>query len=128
MILVIGGTFQGKKEYVKQTFRIADSDMIDGATCDLDAVYSAVCVSHFHEWVKRKLDHELDLQAVVERFKMENPDVIIISNELGYGLVPIEKFDRLYRETTGRICTRLAEEAKEVHRVICGIGQVIKHD
>lgn len=57
----------------------------------------------------------------------ENPNVIIVTNELGYGIVPMERFDREYREKCGRICCELAKEANEVHRVVCGIGEVIKH-
>jgi adenosyl cobinamide kinase/adenosyl cobinamide phosphate guanylyltransferase len=55
-----------------------------------------------------------------------NPDVVLVSNELGYGVVPIDAFDRKYREGTGRLCCLLAKEATEVHRVVCGLGQVIK--
>lgn len=128
MILVIGGTFQGKKEYVQNHFKISINEMTDGASCSLEDIYSATCIAHFHEWIKRMLQEERNIQAAVERMMKENPNVILITNELGYGLVPIEKFDREYRETTGRICTKLAAKATEVHRVICGIGQVIKHD
>ncbi len=58
----------------------------------------------------------------------ENPDVIFIVNELGCGVIPMEMFDRRYRELVGRTCCDLAKEAKEVHRVICGVGTVIKKD
>lgn len=128
MILVIGGAFQGKKEYVAQTFGIAIQNMTDGINCELDAVYKASCVSHFHEWVKRMLEQGEDPYVLAEKLWKENPDVILISNELGYGVVPMDAFDRKYREATGRICTCLASRAKEVHRVVCGIGMVIKHD
>ena len=50
-----------------------------------------------------------------------------MTNELGYGVVPTDSFDRAYREKTGRVCCRIAKEADEVHRVVCGIGTVIKH-
>ena len=39
---------------------------------------------------------------------MKNPDLVLISNELGYGVVPMDVFDRNYRETTGRVCTEIA--------------------
>ncbi|MGI6094399.1 MAG: bifunctional adenosylcobinamide kinase/adenosylcobinamide-phosphate guanylyltransferase [Lachnospiraceae bacterium] len=128
MILVIGGAFQGKKEYTKQQFGISDTDITDGATCELDAVYHAVCVSHFHEWIKRMIAQGSESVPLAEKLWQTNPDVILISNELGYGVVPVDAFDREYREATGRICTWLASRAKEVHRVVCGIGTVIKHD
>ena len=51
---------------------------------------------------------------------------IIICDETGCGLVPVDAFEREYRETAGRICTALAEHADEVYRVVCGIGMRIK--
>ena len=55
-----------------------------------------------------------------------NPDVILVSDEVGYGVVPIDAFDRAYREAVGRICTKLAGYSHRVTRVVCGIGTVIK--
>ena len=63
----------------------------------------------------------LDLQK-----KCENSEIVLITDEIGYGIVPADAFYREYRETHGRVCTQIAAEAKEVHRVICGIGTVIK--
>ena len=46
----------------------------------------------------------------------------ILYDEIGCGLVPIDAFEREYREAHGRIMTELAARAKRVDRVICGIG------
>ena len=55
-----------------------------------------------------------------QRIQSENPEVVIVTNELGYGVVPVDAFDRNFREATGRVCTQLAEAADEVCRVVCG--------
>lgn len=55
-----------------------------------------------------------------------NGELLIVSDEVGYGVVPIDAFERRYRETVGRVCTELAAASSRVHRVICGIGTVIK--
>ena len=68
-----------------------------------------------------------DFDGITERLLQENPELILISNELGYGVVPMEAFDRTYRETTGRICTKIAAESQMVIRVVCGMGMVIKN-
>ena len=47
-------------------------------------------------------------------------------DEVGNGIVPIDFLEREYRERTGRILVKLANQADEVVRVICGIGQKIK--
>jgi hypothetical protein len=69
---------------------------------------------------------EQDAETFAERLCACNPEILIVSNELGYGVVPMEKADRLWREAAGRICCALASRADEVVRVVCGIGQRIK--
>lgn len=80
-------------------------------------------------WDFRKEDLTA-LEEQAERFASwlieKNPDLVVVSNELGYGIVPMEKQDRLWRETTGRVCTCLASRASEVVRVVCGIGTWLK--
>ena len=82
--------------------------------------------NHFHLWVKSVLKDDFDpclcLTPILERY----PDLIVISNELGSGIVPVEEKDRIWRETTGRLCCELAKKATEVHRVHCGLGSRIK--
>lgn len=77
-----------------------------------------------------RIDHlaNMEQQAAkfVKRLSAQNPDIIIVSNELGCGVVPMDKKDRLWREAVGRICTCIAAEADEVVRVVCGVGVRIK--
>ncbi len=47
-------------------------------------------------------------------------------DEIGCGLVPVDAFEREYREAVGRIMTGLTKKAVRADRVICGIGYVIK--
>ena len=53
---------------------------------------------------------------------------VVIATEVGGGVVPIEKGDREYRETVGRICCELAAMAEEVERVYCGIPTILKSE
>ena len=59
MRLVIGGAFQGKKDYVKNTFHLEDGEMQDGASASYEDIFSCPCLYHFHQWdperVRRKL-------------------------------------------------------------------------
>ena len=126
MILIIGGMFQGKKEYVRSRFGLEVKDMADGSVCSYEELFRCRGIFHFHEWIRRMLQENRDLTNLAGRLEKENPQIIIISNELGYGVVPVDSFDREYREAAGRICTRIARSAVSVHRVVCGIGTVIK--
>lgn len=126
MKLVIGGAFQGKKEYVKKQFAVSQEAMIDGKDAEYQDIFTCACIYHFHEWVKKGLEKNWDFENLLDELMKKNPELIVVSNELGYGVVPVSAFDRKYRECTGRICTRLAEESQQVIRVVCGLGTVIK--
>ena len=126
MILVVGGVFQGKKEYAKKMFSLTDADFVDGVVCGSEELYQAKAVTHFHEYVRRCLQEGRELTGLADSLVKQNPDIIILANELGSGVVPVDAFDRSWRETTGRLCCELAKRADEVHRVVCGIGTVIK--
>ena len=127
MKLIIGGAFQGKKEYAKQQFSLQEDQMRDGKEADFEELFRVPCLYHFHEWIQKGLKLGWDFDGITERLLQENPELILISNELGYGAVPMESFDRTYRETTGRICTKIAAESQMVIRVVCGMGMVIKN-
>lgn len=126
MILVIGGAFQGKLEYVRKTFAVGAGAVAEGESCTLEEIRQAAVVNHFHLLVKRMVEQGEDPHEMARKMLEANPDLIIISNELGYGVVPVTTFDRAYREAAGRVCCELAAWATEVHRVVCGLGQVIK--
>ena len=130
MILVIGGESQGKKEYAANTFGLAAEEFADGASCTEEELLGASAVDHFHEYIRRVLKNEGEegVLGLAEKLTGHNPDILVVSNELGYGVVPVDKFERLYREKTGRICCALAAFAKRVDRVVCGIGMVIKNE
>ena len=125
MILVTGGCFQGKTAYACEKFGIEENDAVDGMTCPMEEIMHAKLLYHFHEYIRRLMEDEKEFS--LETLLEKNPDMILVTNELGYGVVPVDRFDRAYREKTGRICCQIAKAATEVHRVVCGIGTVIKH-
>lgn len=123
MIFVIGGRFSGKGEYVRNKLNARE---ITGYDAGYEELKTAEAVRDFHLLVKKILSENGDAASEVKRLIEDNPNVIIISDEIGYGVVPVDKFEREYRETVGRICCYLAEKAETVIRVVCGIGNVIK--
>lgn len=125
MKMVIGGAFQGKHSYAERTFGIQEG-WADGLTCSLEDIYTCRGMKHFHEYVKMLVREKKDYQEFVKELFEKNPDICLVVNEIGYGVVPMDRFDREYRETVGRICEQLAAGSEEVHRVMCGIGTVIK--
>ena len=126
MKLIIGGAFQGKLAYASAAAEIAPEEFADGAVCGFEVLDTCRGMNHFHEYVRRCLQEGRELPGLADSLVKQNPDIIILANELGSGVVPVDAFDRSWRETTGRLCCELAKRADEVHRVVCGIGTVIK--
>ena len=69
---------------------------------------------------------EEELEELAGRLILRNPEAVVVTDEVGCGIVPLEPFERDWREQTGRICTRLAAASRKVYRVILGIGKEIK--
>lgn len=107
MELYIGGIGQGKLEYVRKIH----PDMEDKI------------INDFHLLVRKMLLDGKNPMDEVEKIIKENPDAIIISDEIGNGIVPADEFERRYREETGRVLCKIARKSQRVERIICGIGQ-----
>lgn len=127
MKLVIGGYAQGKLQYVLQKYQLKEDAVWDASLPEeKEMLVGTTVINHFHQWVKNSLSDGGCPEAEVELFVNRCKDCIIICDEIGNGIVPMEAFEREYRERTGRILIQLAQKAEEVERVICGIGQKIK--
>ncbi|MDD6482240.1 MAG: bifunctional adenosylcobinamide kinase/adenosylcobinamide-phosphate guanylyltransferase [Lachnospiraceae bacterium] len=127
MKLVIGGYSQGKLGVVLSNYKEEEVEVFDGLLPpDEEQLTKTVIINHFHNWVRNRLLQEKKPEAEIESYLKKHPQTIIISDEIGNGIVPVDAFEREYRERTGRILVNLAKQADEVVRVICGIGQKIK--
>ena len=131
MILIIGGFAQGKLHYVKQhsvQCEVGQEVPVLDGMLELPAETGAgqVIVNHLHRYIREQLQQGTDPEEAIEDFRKEHPDCILICDEIGNGIVPMEAEERIYRERTGRILEQLAAQADEVVRVVCGIGQKIK--
>lgn len=126
MIMITGGAFSGKKDYAKKRFGFSDEEILNGENCSPEAVFSAKCIAGYQLIVKRLLEENADVQAFTERLCKENPNAVVIINEIGAGIVPLEKSDRIWREETGRAGCLIARNSSEVIRLVCGITTIIK--
>lgn len=132
MKLVIGGRAQGKLNYVLQHMTDEKYQIYDGVFPDEGELFNLtrknewLIVNHFHKWVNKELKENRNPEEELEAFLKKGVRFVIISDEIGNGIVPVDAFEREYRERTGRMLIKLAEQADEVVRVLCGIGQKIK--
>ena len=64
--------------------------------------------------------------AVLARLKKNKARAILVSNEVGLGLVPVNKLGRKFRDIAGRVNQLAAKEADEVFFTVSGIPTKIK--
>lgn len=128
MKLIIGGYAQGKLDYVRSKYHLQEGMVYDGCLPDAALLRGGqqVIVNHFHQWVKDRMSDGGRPEEEIASFLERCQDCMIISDEVGNGIVPADPFERDYRERVGRMLIQIAGQAEEVERVICGIGQKIK--
>lgn len=119
MRLIIGGAYQGKAKYAEEKYGVRAADYTEDISV-------AKCVKDFHLYIKCVIEHGRNPMDAVQKLIRENPDIIIIMDEIGCGIIPLEKSERLWRETVGNVGCFLAERAESVERIICGTAVRIK--
>lgn len=130
MELWIGGRAQGKLSLALQrrpNARVIDEEMLKGEF-SLQPGESLIW-NHLHffvkEWLARGKEPEEIWQKVLDVIN-DHPELIIICDEIGNGIVPMEREERRYREETGRLLCKIAKQAECVERIYCGIPVKIK--
>ena len=109
MKLYIGGAYQGQDE-------LARRENPDGQVFE-----------RFHETIRETvLNKGKKASVFAEQFCREHPEAVVVSDEVGAGVVPRAAEDRAFRETVGRVLCVIARNAEQVTRCVCGIGVRIK--
>ena len=138
MDLIIGGYAQNKVEYAKNEY----SDAILYENLDTNRIIISlkeensaknIIINNLQLVIKELLSAGMKPEEVWQEIKNRmlkleehGANLILISDEIGGGIVPMDAFDREWREVTGRILCRLAEQAHKVVRIVMGLPQIIK--
>jgi len=108
------------------------------ALADCDGTCKAVLVDCLTLWLSNLLFHYEEMQEDSEAHIMEDvrrlaatmsgmrTPVIVVSNEVGQGIVPENRLARRFRDISGQANQLLAAMADEVHMVISGIPLRLK--
>ncbi|MBP3380713.1 MAG: bifunctional adenosylcobinamide kinase/adenosylcobinamide-phosphate guanylyltransferase [Ruminococcus sp.] len=125
MILIIGGSYQGKTVFAVSTFGLNEKEIAEGGDA-WERLKNAKCIRHFEALVSAAVKENKDPLELTEKLLDAATDVIIIMTEIGCGIIPIERSERIYRELVGKTGCLLAGRAEKVIRLVCGIPSVIK--
>ena len=109
MKLYVGGVCQGQEEMARS----------ENPGCEVFA--------DFHETIRSTvLQDGQEPREFAQRFCEKHPDAVVVANEVGAGVVPMNREDPAFREAVGRALCVIAQKAESVTRCVCGIGVRIK--
>ena len=126
MILIIGGSYQGKLDFARQRFQLAE-DEIQVCTEDTDALdFSRRCIAYIDRFALNRVRSGFEPEDALGTDPGLYKDVIFIANDVSGGVVPMDPTLRAWREACGRMNLKLAKASDEVWRLFCGIPQRVK--
>lgn len=98
-----------------------------------DGVSHCILVDCLTLWLSNSLaesaiDRGQQQNELIETLHTLQADVILVSNEVGQGIVPMGELTRTFVDESGRMHQRLAEVCEQVVFMTAGIAQVLKSD
>ncbi len=127
-------TFEGYKD-LKQVFRRKDASF-QAVLLDCITVMVTNLMYEFGGFNIEDLDDEaVDgiekriLQEVAEFLDeagLNSQTSVLVTNEVGFGIVPDNRQARIFRDMAGRINQYIASRADEVYLIVCGLPMKIK--
>jgi len=125
MVLIFGGAYQGKLAYALERFRLPENDVFFCSETNAD-VPNGKIVYEIDKWILALVRADVDAAEKIEQLAADNPNAIIICNDISCGIVPIDPILRKWREEAGKAIGRLAQYSEETVRLFCGIPTRIK--
>ena len=122
MHVILGGRYQGKRAYAEKLYTHFP------AVSDLERNNTILpgLVVNVHLGVRRLLT---DGEDVCSFFTSSLPvlrQCVVLCEEIGGGIVPVDAFARRWRDETGKVYQLLAAEAERVDRVFAGLALRLK--
>lgn len=109
---------------------INDEDLVivDCITLLVNNLFSRYPEDQFETLEDRVLEQDVisEVAELIESIKKVGASFILVSNEVGLGIVPDNRMGRLYRDLLGRANQILARNADEVYLMVAGIPLRVK--
>jgi len=141
MQLFIGGACAGKRDAVAARFPTANEWRLDAAKPFSDSQQELVAdtplvINGVLEWLGASLEHDdndalrqqwqSDIAALCQRAEALNAPLIIIANEVGRGIVPMQPEQRRLRDLNGWFVQDATAQAEQVWYVRHGLVMPLK--
>lgn len=93
-----------------------------------NVMYDAAGATPEDDWDFETMEQVVNQQVdiLLAACEASPAEVILVTNEVGMGIVPENRLARHFRDIAGRVNQRLAQRADEVWLIVSGIGVKIK--
>jgi adenosylcobinamide kinase/adenosylcobinamide-phosphate guanylyltransferase len=119
---------RGRRPAGWETLELGGGDL--GVALEAAEQWEAVLLDSLTLWVSARMpDKERTLEALdrfLEGAVVLDTPFILVSDEVGLGVVPESEAGRAFRDTLGLVNQRAAAAAEEVHLCVAGIGMRIR--
>jgi adenosyl cobinamide kinase/adenosyl cobinamide phosphate guanylyltransferase len=122
MRLIIGGRNQGKLRYAMEQYGVS----LEEVATDFKGAEKRRILDEFQQCVHNALRAGEDPAKTIGEILEKNPELIVICDEVGCGVFPVDREERIWRETVGRLCCALAQRAESVERIFCALPMRLK--
>jgi adenosyl cobinamide kinase/adenosyl cobinamide phosphate guanylyltransferase len=124
MILVFGGAYNGKLEFIKEKFKIGQEEIF---FCKDEKIeYDKIVICGLHIFIRACIEQNINSLEILENNIDLMKDKIIVCDEINSGIVPIEQLDRIWREEAGRGIQFIAKNSSSVYRIFFGLEEKLK--
>ena len=109
------------------------ADKVGGAQTVVVDCITLLLNNVFSQYYNENMDDALvekeaisEIGELTDCFDHSEASFIIVTNEIGLGLVPADKLSRLYRDLLGKANQTLAQRVDKVYLLVAGIPLLIK--
>ena len=124
MFFIIGGAYQGKTDFARETFGLSDEDIYTCSGAEID--FSHRCIDRLEEFTLACTRAGIDPIEYFRAHRAAWENGILICRDMFCGVVPMGAETRAWRQDTGRLTQYLSREAERVSRIFCGLEQRLK--
>lgn len=114
---IFGGLYQGQREYVEKHYGEAHQmkSIDDFQKGSVNVIFPA-----------ELFFADLSDEQVEELFKSIEGGLVIVGNEIGMGVVPMDKTQRLHRDKIGWHYQNIAKQSDRITRCFMGIAEELR--
>ena len=123
MILIFGGSYQGKLDFAQEQFNIRKQDCYD---CLHTVDFSYPVLYNLDKYIFHLIENDICPTDFISNNLENFQDKIVILTDISCGVVPTDTVLRQWREEVGRCMVIFSKRSDEVYRVYCGLATKLK--